>query len=145
MQPVGDIDGDAINATFNAVTDIDGNYSFPGLVVDDGAGGSLTYALSINPGTLPAGVVNTVDPDAVNDGAAAVTISSAAPLDPDQDFGYEGTGFVGDLLFLDVDGDGTPASGEGISAVTVTLSGDFDGDGTAEVVSASSSIQTCWR
>ena len=62
--------------------------------------------------------------------------SSTTPNPRTQDFGYRGPGTTGDRVFLDVDNDGAYDSGEGIANATVRLTGDFDGDGATETVSA---------
>ncbi|MFO0878955.1 MAG: SdrD B-like domain-containing protein [Gemmataceae bacterium] len=53
-----------------------------------------------------------------------------------RDFGYRGPGSIGDTIFLDVNNNGLPDVGEGIANVTVTLTGDLDGDGVDETVTA---------
>ncbi|MFO0878956.1 MAG: SdrD B-like domain-containing protein [Gemmataceae bacterium] len=58
------------------------------------------------------------------------------PTDLTRDFGYRGPGSIGDTIFLDVNNNGVPDTGEGIANVTVTLTGDLDGDGVDETVTA---------
>ncbi|GIW78815.1 MAG: hypothetical protein KatS3mg105_0622 [Gemmatales bacterium] len=130
----GDFDGDGTNEVLTTTTDIDGKYLFSGLVTNDGSGGGITYTVNVVSGTLPAGVTQTVDPDGTLDNTSTVTLTDAAPTDLDQDFGYRVDGQVGDTIFLDVNNNGIADPGEGISGVTVTLTGDYDGDGFVEVL-----------
>jgi large repetitive protein len=130
-----DIDGDGILDVFTTVTDADGRYQFPGLPIDDGAGGGITYLVTVDTAGLPAGVVQTVDPDGTLDSATSVTLSPGSPTADGTDFGYRGPGSIGDTIFLDINANNVADPGEGISGVTVTLTGDFDGDGIPETVS----------
>ncbi|RTZ94981.1 MAG: hypothetical protein DSY90_14575, partial [Deltaproteobacteria bacterium] len=67
------------------------------------------------------------------DGESVVTLAGADNLD--QDFGYTppgpntGTGMIGDTIFLDRDGNGTPDPGEGMEGVVVILR-----DGNGDVI-----------
>ncbi|MFK8025610.1 MAG: SdrD B-like domain-containing protein [Ilumatobacter sp.] len=93
-------------------TDADGNYLFERLPADD-------YRVTVS--GLPGGVSNTFDPDGGADGTSALTLGAGVD-DDDQDFGYAGTASVGDLVWIDLDGDGTPDAGEpGIPGLDVTL------------------------
>jgi protocatechuate 3,4-dioxygenase beta subunit len=76
-----------------------------------------------------------VDPDE----KSVVTLAGADNLD--QDFGYTpkspntGTGMIGDTIFLDRDGNGTPDEGEGLEGVVVNLrdaNGDIVGQTTTD-------------
>ncbi len=129
VQISGDVDGDGSPESFTATTDTDGKYTFPNLrVTDDG----VEYTVTVTTATLPAGVVQSIDPDATRDGVSTVTISSGVPDDDLQDFGYRSTGTIGDTVFLDVNGNGLPDTGEGLTGITVTITSDFDGDGLLE-------------
>jgi hypothetical protein len=132
---VADIDGDGIDEVFVTVTGPDGSYEFPGLPVNDGVGGGITYLVTVDTASLPPGVLPSVDPDGTLDNATSVTLSPGSPTADDTDFGYRGPGSIGDTIFLDINGNNVADPGEGISGVTVTLTGDFDGDGIAETVS----------
>ncbi len=101
------------------ITDGNGTYLFEGLPDDD-------YIVLVDDNS---GVLNRLeesgDPDATKDDMSAVTLSGADNLS--QDFGYTdkghetGKGIIGDTVFLDLDGDGQPDTGEGIEGVVVTL------------------------
>ncbi len=112
-----------------ALTDANGDYVFPD--VPDGeyrvrvtdrdnqlAGLSLTSALDFR----------------------GVTADSVAGDVTGVDFGYvrnEGTGSIGDQVWLDVNGDGAfSASESGLAGVTLQLLEDTDGDGVGDVVVA---------
>ncbi len=131
---VGDIDGDGTDETVIRTTDADGNYDFPGLRVTVAG---VPYSVTVNTGTVPTGLLNTVDPDGGNDSTSSLTLTSGVPTNLAQDFGYRGNGQIGDTIFLDVDNDGVPDSDEGIANVTVSLTGDIDGDTVNETVTAS--------
>uniref|UniRef100_UPI00286AE106 SdrD B-like domain-containing protein n=1 Tax=Salinibacterium sp. TaxID=1915057 RepID=UPI00286AE106 len=63
----------------------------------------------------------TFDPDGGADGASRLSLAGGA-TNLDQDFGYRGTAGVGDLLWLDVDADGTQTGNEpGLAGVVVTV------------------------
>lgn len=81
-------------------------------------------------GGIPAGLAIVHDPQGAVDGASELTLGGATSQDLDQDFGYAGSGALGDLVWLDLDGDGTRTAGEpGIPAVAVAVT--WDGpDGT---------------
>ncbi len=135
----GDLDNDGTTETVTATTSGDGFYLFSGLVVDGDNGVPVVpkaYTVNVIAGTLPPTLAQTVDPDGTLDNQSVSTLSPVAPIDLARDFGYRGGGSVGDTIFLDVNNDGLPSSGEGIAGVRVRLVGDFDGDGTTETVSA---------
>nr|MCH9647210.1 carboxypeptidase regulatory-like domain-containing protein [Deltaproteobacteria bacterium] len=107
------------NVVGTAVTDGNGNYSFPNLPPD-------TYTVTVDPSTLPAGVsVPTFDLDGTGTpNVAAVTIG-AGETNNDVDFGYQEEvvlGSIGDRVWEDLNGDGSQDVGEvGINNVTVNL------------------------
>lgn len=101
-------------------TDADGEYLVTGLPT----GG---YTITPDAADLPAGLSSTVDPDALPgsgvapDGSTVVTLA-AAETNLDQDFGFGGTGSIGDAVWLDLDGDGIFDAGEpGLEGATVTV------------------------
>jgi uncharacterized repeat protein (TIGR01451 family) len=83
-----DFDGDGILETRQTTTDANGFYTFNFLPTNNGSGGGITYTISVNPATLPAGVINTVDPDGVLDGTTLVTLTDGAPNNVLTNFGY---------------------------------------------------------
>ncbi|WP_235295572.1 SdrD B-like domain-containing protein, partial [Portibacter lacus] len=103
--------------TVETTTDEHGTYSFTGLTAGD-----YTVTVDTNDADFPAGVVNSIDPDGVNDNTADLTLA-ANEMNIIQDFGYNGTGSIGDQLFVDVNNDGVfdPTIDEVIANVTVTL------------------------
>ncbi|MFO0878958.1 MAG: SdrD B-like domain-containing protein [Gemmataceae bacterium] len=129
----GDLDGDGTSETVTTTTDTNGAYLFSGLRT---TAAGVAYTVAVNNATLPAGLAQTVDPDGTLNNQSTSTLTTAAPTDLTRDFGYRGPGSVGDTIFLDVNNNGVPDAGEGIANVTVTLTGDLDGDGVNETVSA---------
>jgi len=135
--PDGD-EGTADDVTLPTYTTVaDGSYLATGL--PDG-----NYSVAVI-GGLPAGLdVNTFDDDAgtgTPDGRSVVTDLGVGTVQPaadlDQDFGYAGTGTIGDTIWLDVDGDGTQDAGEpGIpeAVVDLTWEGPDGNFGTADDV-----------
>ncbi len=115
------------NTVATVTTGSDGQYLFDNLSAGD-------YTITLT--DLPNGMQQTADPDGTNDNSANVTIGGSSPLvNLDQDFGYTGTGSIGDTIWNDANGDGMQNNGEtGLAGVTVTLSGDFNGDGTPDTV-----------
>ncbi len=110
-------------------TDLNGNYTFGDLA--DG-----TYSVVVDnvnsPGT---GYTNTLDPEGTispNNSSDPIAVSGGN-IYSGNDFGYNETGSstIGDVLFVDWDGDGTQDAGvdEGISGVTINLYEDSNGDG----------------
>ncbi|HTW13913.1 MAG TPA: SdrD B-like domain-containing protein [Nocardioides sp.] len=87
------------------------------------------YRVDVDTSTLPPGLTNTGDPDGGNDDTSRVSLAENAS-NLDQDFGYAGTGSLGDRVWFDLDGDGNQDAGEiGIAGVTVALVwAGFDGD-----------------
>jgi fimbrial isopeptide formation D2 family protein/uncharacterized repeat protein (TIGR01451 family) len=140
VELVGDIDGDGNTEKVITTTDSNGQYSFIGLPVEAPGGGGIDYTVKVDKvagavgDTLPADVKNTVDPHRGKNSISELTLTSRRPTNDQQDFGYRAKGEVGDRVFLDVDGDGKWDSGEGISGVEVTLTGDFDNDGIPDTV-----------
>lgn len=107
-------------------------------VVTNAAGGYLfeyltyeTYTVAVDPNTYPDGSVVTGDPDATMDARATVTVSGLVPAVLTADFGFQGSGSIGDYVWYDVDGDGVQDAGEpAMAGVRVYL--DFDNDGVLD-------------
>jgi large repetitive protein len=101
-------------------TDADGEYLVTGLPIG-------TYTITPDAADLPAGLAPSVDPDALPgsgdtaDGTTIVTLVEAE-TNLDQDFGYQGTGSIGNTVWLDLDGDDVEDAGEpGLEGATVTV------------------------
>ena len=126
----GDLDGDGTSDYITAVvTDASGTYLFDDLPAGD-------YSVTVDTGTLPPGLAQTGDPDGTLDNTSDVALGEGED-NLDQDFGYQGTGSIGDTIWFDADGDGVQDPGEdGIPGVTVTLEGDVDADGVTETITA---------
>ncbi|NNM30872.1 MAG: hypothetical protein HKO57_15235, partial [Akkermansiaceae bacterium] len=98
----------------SAVTGPDGKYLFGNL----GAG---SYTVTVDSGTLPAGVTQTGDPDATLDHATTVNVLGVEAY-RDGDFGYQGSASIGDFVWFDADGDDFQDPGEpGLFNALVTL------------------------
>jgi uncharacterized repeat protein (TIGR01451 family)/fimbrial isopeptide formation D2 family protein/LPXTG-motif cell wall-anchored protein len=96
------------------VTAADGSYGFADLPAG-------TYLVEVDPATLPAGMTPTVDRDATPDGSTELVLAAAETI-LDVDFGYVGTGLIGDTIWWDLDRDGTRVASEpGWPGVDVTV------------------------
>jgi uncharacterized repeat protein (TIGR01451 family) len=102
------VTGTADDVMFAAVTDGSGIYAITGLPPG-------SHRVAVDTATLPAGMLNRVDPDAVNDGASTVVLAAGAAV-TDQDYGYV-TPQV-DLTVAKSDGNVTATPG---STVTYTI------------------------
>jgi large repetitive protein len=130
----GDLDGDGIiDLTTTTTTDADGFYHFNNLL-GTSAGGS--YTVGVSPASLPGGMVQTYDLDGLGSANTtnAITLTTTTGLVRDDiDFGYRGTGSIGDLIFFDDNRNHQWDSGEvGIGGVQVRIIGDIDGDNVYE-------------
>ncbi|MFM2475608.1 SdrD B-like domain-containing protein, partial [Burkholderia cenocepacia] len=94
-------------------TDAQGDYLFTEVVEG-------TWTVTVGAG-LPDGVEPSFDFDGTaTPGVSVVELGAGGSLL--QDFGYRGSASVGDLVWLDLDGDGAQGPGEpGLGGVTVTL------------------------
>ncbi|MCU1361175.1 MAG: hypothetical protein JWN99_2464, partial [Ilumatobacteraceae bacterium] len=124
----------ADDISLSADTDASGAYAFAGLPTGD-------FSVTVDPADLPAGLAPMADPDAASDpGSNGQLHLASGQADAAQDFGYRGTGSVGDTVWLDLDGDGALSDGEpGLAMVDVDVTwAGVDGRfGTADdVVSA---------
>ena len=122
---VVDLATDAYIAT--AVTNASGVYSFTGLV----AANYIVVVNDVDP-QFPADVLQVQDYDGTRDGQAVVNLTTSLST---VDFGYaaQGTGSIGDTVFVDADGDGVKDSAEtGIANVTVTLYEDTNNNGVVD-------------
>lgn len=121
----GGLDGDltttADNITYTTTTDATGAYSVENLPAGP-------YTVTV--GGLPAGFIDVFDSDGGGDSTSETTLT-AGQLRDDQDFGYAGTGSIGDFVWLDRNGDGEQDADEpGIFGATVELTW-FGADGVA--------------
>lgn len=99
--------------TFTATTDADGLYSVLNL-----PSGSMT--VTVVGGTLPGGMSATHDRDGGFDASSAETIGTAETV-TDHDFGFRGNASLGDLVWLDLDGDGVEGTEPGVAAQDIDL------------------------
>lgn len=128
--------GEPIIAT--DTTDTSGIYGFSGLPVTDGAG-TDDYLVLVND---TSGILSDLDPTYDADGASTPNISAVTDLTPagtlTQDFGYTAgnqkptEGLIGDTIFIDLNGNGSPDADEGREGVTVEL---YDSTGTTLLTS----------
>ncbi len=104
--------------TYSRITDTNGNYLFSGLPLG-------SYTVTVEIGTLPAGVTQTYDLDGLaSPHVATADLTIGAPNRTDVDFGYVGSGSIGDYVWFDADADRVQDPGEfGLLGVTVTLTG----------------------
>lgn len=78
---------------------------------------------------VPSGMVPTYDEDGGNDGTSLVSALTTGEIHLTADFGYNGTGSIGDVVWLDLNADSVEDAGEpGLSGVDLTLTW-FGGDG----------------
>ncbi|MCB9139635.1 MAG: hypothetical protein H6642_14935 [Caldilineaceae bacterium] len=115
-------------STISTVTDENGKYIFTGLPIDaDGE----SYTVTVDPTTLPSGVTQTYDDDGVGTpNTSTTTISTANPIDLDQDFGYNGNNTLGNLVWEDSNADGVFNNGESLlGGVTLDIYRDTNGNG----------------
>jgi uncharacterized repeat protein (TIGR01451 family) len=137
--------GDKIAQT---ATDENGHYYFGGLDPNN-----VTYVVQVQTSTLPnggAGLTNHVDPDDASPGGDSFstwTLTPAAPINLDQDFGYipANPGSIGNLVWQDTNADGfndgpngpdgvlgTDDDEPGIGGVTVDLYEDRNNNGSID-------------
>jgi len=125
---VGDVDGDGIDEIATTTTDADGLYLFDYLPAGD-------YTITVDNSTLPAGLGQTYDDDGLGTAHTSDYALNAGEDNREQDFGYRGSGSIGDFVWFDINGDGVQDPGEpGFENVTVTLVGDIDLDGIDDIL-----------
>ena len=103
------------NEVATTTTSGDGNYTFDHLIAG-------TYTVQVVVSSLPTGVAESYDLDGVATANAATFTLTTGQNRTDVDFGYRGTGSIGDRLWIDTNGNGTQDAGEtGINGATVQL------------------------
>jgi hypothetical protein len=128
------LDGDG-NILDSTTTTGDGAYSFDHLFPG-------SYSVRVVASTLPGGVAATYDLDGTGTPDVAAATLGAGESRTDVDFGYRGTGSIGDRLWYDHDGDGSQdASEPGLSGATVELL-DSDGNVIATAITGSDGLYT---
>ena len=124
----GDFSTTADNVVTNTSTDANGAYGFEDLF-------NGNYRVTIASVDLPGGVLPTAEVDDTSvavDGTSNVIVGGSDRFDVD--FGYTGTGSVGDTVFWDQNNSGTFDGDEiGLAGIVVELDIDLDGDGTADL------------
>jgi fimbrial isopeptide formation D2 family protein/uncharacterized repeat protein (TIGR01451 family) len=100
---------------YNLTTDAAGSYSVSHLPAGD-------YTVDVDPLSLPTGMQPTVDADGIGTANSSVLTLAAGEDNLLQNFGYAGTGAIGDRVWLDADGDGLLDPDEfGLAGVPVQL------------------------
>ncbi len=121
--------------TWTTYTDVNGYYTFGDLPAG-------TYTVTVDAINFTTGhplfdLVNSDDPDGGFNNTSTVTLSTENLVNLDQDFGYGGTGAIGDRIWSDADGDGLQDPSEpGLGGVTINLYTDPDGDGVFDTLVA---------
>ncbi len=107
--------GSGDDVTYLLTTDADGAFLVPRLPAGN-------YTITIDDSSVPSGLNPTYDPDgSATPGTAAFSLS-AAGTELTQNFGYAGSGTIGDFVWLDRNGDGSQDPTEpGITGVPVEL------------------------
>ena len=137
------IAADGVTVLATTVTDSEGHYLFPSRTAN-------TYTVVIDPSTLPAGLAAnpTYDQDGLGNGSVHQTTLDlvGSKLRRDIDFGYNwgtsadvnaggtgATGAIGDLVWIDANGNGRQDPGEpGFAGVSVKLYDDSNDDGVID-------------
>jgi hypothetical protein len=118
--------GDDISLT--TVTGANGVYLFDNLPV---SAGGIAYTIQVVTSSLPGVLTQTYDAtNPQTDSTSTVSLTTAAPVNLNQDFGYVGVGQVGNLVWNDVNGDGNVDAGEnGFANVTLAIYWDSNNNG----------------
>lgn len=108
------VKGGGDDVIFSTTTDSTGKYLFPSLPAGE-------FTVSVTPPSTSPGLMPTYDLDGGNDSTTRVTLPAATALTT-ADFGYIGSGSIGNSVWLDQNGNGSKDSGEpGLAGVTATL------------------------
>lgn len=115
--------GNGDDVQYATTTDLTGTYLISSLPSGD-------FEVEVDTNTVPIGYVNVSDPGGENDNLSQLTLGGGA-ADLGHDFGYAGTDLIGDLVWLDQDGDGTQNGAEpGLGGIILELT-HFGLDGVA--------------
>jgi uncharacterized repeat protein (TIGR01451 family) len=134
------------NITLNLSGDLNKNGNVDVLTATTNAAGIYyfskvpagVYTITVNAATLPAGMTPTFDLDGIaTPHQAVVTLGNAPRFDVD--FGYRGTGSIGDLVWEDTNGNGSFDAGEPGLAAALTLVGDLNNDGALDTLNVNAS------
>ena len=103
-----------------ATTNANGLYTIPNMPVG-------TFLVRVDTATLPDGFSNTVDPDGTVNNRTSVTLGPNED-NTTTDFGYQGTGSIGNEIFLDtLTPNGVRDAGEGLTNVVVYIDANNNG------------------
>lgn len=106
--------GDLDDEVFSATTDSSGHYVYGNLLAG-------SYAVSVDVTSLPLGMAATFDADGTLDHSTTVVLGPVGGVDR-ADFGYSGSGVIGDFVWLDLDSDGSADAGEpGIPQIPIEV------------------------
>ena len=87
-----------------------------------------SYLVRVDTSTLPAGVTATFDLDGVGTASRTNVTLGAGQAETSADFGYRGNASIGDLVWNDINSDGSKGVGE-VGFVGAVVFIDLDGDG----------------
>lgn len=109
------VKGGGDDVTFTTTTDSAGHYGFAGLPAGE-------YDVTVAPPASTTGLVPTYDLDGIATPSTTHVALAAATVLNTVDFGYIGSGSIGDTVWLDQNSDGAKSTGEpGLAGVIVTL------------------------
>jgi len=125
----GDVDLDGNPDTLTTTTNSSGQYLFDELPMGD-------YTIKVAAGTLPGGMRQTYDADGIATPHTTDVSLGYGEDNLDIDFGYTGTGSIGDTVWFDANRNAVLDGGEsGIANVLMTLNADLNSDGVIDYTS----------
>ncbi len=92
--------GNADDVTYSVTTAANGIYGVNNLPAGD-------YRVTINTATLPPGLTASYDLDGIASASTVTTALTTGQTRTDVDFGYAGSGELGDRIWFDTNGNGT--------------------------------------